>query len=350
MSIVRFTANPLIRPTDVKPSRAGYEVVGVMNAGTTCVDNEILLLLRVAERPVHDADEVVAPFLHPDDPAKGIALLRVRKDDPNLEMTDFRVFKYKGRTYLTSISHLRIARSKDGLHFEIDDAPALVPARRDEEFGIEDPRITKVGGAYYVNYTAVARTGIATALAVTRDFKTFERKGLIFAVENRDVTIFPEQIGGQYVCYHRPVTFGPGRPAIWCARSPDLMHWGEHTHVCGPRPGCWDNLKIGGGAVPMKTDRGWLAIYHGADDTQRYALGLLLTELDWPDKVITRSNKPLLAPEAPYEVEGFFGNVVFTCGAIAKPDGQVIIYYGAADKCIAAAETSIDYLLETLQS
>ena len=211
MSIVRFAANPLIRPSQVKPSREGYEVVGVMNAGATRVGDETLLLLRVAECPMHDPDEIVAPFLHPDDLSKGMALLRVRKDDPDLEMTDRRVFRYKGRPYLTSISHFRIARSRDGRHFQTDDVPAMMPERRDEEFGIEDPRITRIGDAYYINYTAVARTGIATALAVTRDFKTFERKGLIFSVENRDVTIFPELLGGQYVCYHRPVTSGGTR-------------------------------------------------------------------------------------------------------------------------------------------
>jgi len=348
MSIVRCADNPLIRPADVKPSREGYEVVGVMNAGATCVGDETLLLLRVAECPTHEPDEVVAPFLHPEDLSKGIKLLRVKKDDPDLERTDRRVFRYKGRLYLTSISHLRLARSKDGLHFQTDDVQAMVPERRDEEFGIEDPRITRIGDVYYINYTAVARTGIATALAVTRDFKTFERKGLIFSVENRDVTIFPEQVSGQYVCYHRPMTSGMGGPDIWFARSPDLVHWGEHARVCGPRAGCWDGWKIGGGAVPIQTSRGWLAIYHGADDTQRYALGLLLAELDRPDKVIVRSREPVLAPEAPYEVEGFFGNVVFTCGAIVKPDGRVTIYYGAADECIAAAETTIDDLLATL--
>lgn len=349
MSIIRYADNPLIRPADIKPSHEDYDVVGVMNAGAICAGDEILLLLRVAECPKHEPDEVVAPFLHWDDLAKGIQLLRIKKDDPDLEITDARIFNYKGQHYLTSISHLCIARSKDGRHFAIDESPTMVAERREEEFGIEDPRITQIGDEYYINYTAVSRIGIATALASSRDFKTFDHKGLIFAVENRDVTIFPEKINGQYVCYHRPVTSGMGRPGIWLARSPDLLHWGQHVHICGPREGFWDGWKIGGGAVPIKTNRGWLAIYHGADETQRYALGLLLTDLDQPDKIIARSKEPLLAPEAPYEVEGFFGNVVFTCGAVETPDDKVIIYYGAADECLAAAETTIDDMLATLK-
>jgi len=348
MSIIRNADNPLIRPADINPSHKDYDVVGVMNAGAICTGGEILLLLRVAECPKHTPDEVVASFLHPDDLRKGIQLLRIKKNDPNLEMTDARVFTYKGQHYLTSISHLRIARSKDGRHFAIDDTPAMLAERREEEFGIEDPRITRIGNDYYINYTAVSRMGIATALAVTRDFKTFERKGLIFAVENRDVTLFPEKVGGQYVCYHRPVTSGMGQTGIWLARSPDLLHWGQHVHVCGPRAGMWDGWKVGGGAVPIRTSRGWLAIYHGADESQRYALGLLLTDLNQPDKIIARSQEPLLAPETPYEVEGFFGNVVFTCGAAETPDGKVIIYYGAADECLAAAETTVDDMLATL--
>jgi len=346
--MIRFDENPLIRPSDVKPSRDDFQVVGAFNAGVTRVGDEIVLLIRIAEAPSSQDDEVVAPFLRPDRPGGDIEILRVRKDDPALEAGDPRVFIYKGQPYLTSMSHLRVARSRDGRHFAIEPRPALVPERPEEEYGIEDPRITRIGDAYYINYTAVSRHGIATALAVTRDFATFERKGLIFAVENRDVTIFPEKVDGKYLCYHRPVTSGFGGPDIWLARSPDLVHWGEHVRVCGRRAGLWDGWKIGGGAVPIKTDRGWLEIYHGADETQRYTLGLLLTELDEPHKIIARSRSPILEPVADYEREGFFHDVVFTCGALADPDGRVLIYYGTADQYTAGAETSVHDLLATL--
>lgn len=345
MKMERFKENPLITPADVKPSRDDFKVVCAFNCGAIRAGDEILLLLRVAERPAHRDDEVVAPILHPDDPARGIELLRVKKSDPELEIEDSRVFQYKGASYLTSISHMRLARSTDGRSFAIEDKPAMFPALRDEEYGIEDPRITKLGDDYYVNYSAISRTGIATGLARTKDFENFERLGIIFAPDNRDVTILPEKIDGRYVCYHRPIAAQFRRADIWMATSPDLIHWGDNRFVMGPNRGRWDGWRVGGGAVPIRTDKGWLSIYHAADADQRYCLGALLTDLTQPGKVIGSSPKPILTPDAPYEKEGFFGNVVFTCGAVAEDDGRVIIYYGAADERIAAAETMLDDLV-----
>ncbi|UCD28428.1 MAG: glycosidase, partial [Planctomycetota bacterium] len=263
MSIIRFDENPLIVPGDVKPSRSDFEVVCAFNAGCIRFNDEILLLMRVAERPPIGPDYVIAPILHPEDPSQGIDLFRVDRSNPAFEEIDSRLFSYKGKTYLTSISHLRIARSRDGRNFIIDERPAIFPEMRDEEYGVEDPRITQLGDKYYINYTAVSGNGITTALAVTKDFVRFERRGVIFAPENRDVTIFPEKIGGRYVCYHRPVAKLIGGADIWLAGSPDLINWGNHQHVCGPRSGMWDEYKIGGGAVPIKTEKGWLEIYHG---------------------------------------------------------------------------------------
>jgi predicted GH43/DUF377 family glycosyl hydrolase len=162
------------------------------------------------------------------------------------------------------------------------------------------------------------------------------------------VTILPEKIRGQYVCYHRPIAAQFKRADIWMAVSPDLVHWGDHRYVLGPQPGRWDSWRVGGGAVPIKTERGWLSIYHAADAEQRYCLGLMLTDLEHPERVIGCSPEPVLVPEASYERDGFFGNVVFTCGAVAEPDGRVIVYYGAADTCIAAAETTIRDLLAAI--
>jgi len=303
----------------------------------------------VAERPRPQAGEVVAPILHPEDPSQGIQILRARKGSPDLEEVDSRVFKYKGSTYLTSTSHLRLARSEDGRDFTVADTPALTPARREEEFGIEDPRITQIGDRYYINYSAISRMGISTGLAVTRDFATYERMGIIFVPDNRDVTIFPEKVGGLYVCYHRPVSGMFGRADMWLATSPDLLRWGDHRYVAGTRPGMWDCWRIGGGAVPFKTPKGWLEIYHGVDATQRYCLAAMLADAERPERIIGRSPTPILSPDAPYEREGFFGNVVFTCGAVADPDGRVLIYYGAADQCIAGAETTVQDLLAGLR-
>lgn len=349
MPLTRFAENPLIAPRDVKPSRDDFEVVCAFNCGAVRMDNDVLLLLRVAERPASKAHELVAPLLDPEDPARGLQIFRVKRGDPDLEEIDSRVFRYRGRLYLTSISHLRLAHSSDGRRFTIQDAPAMFPATRDEEYGMEDPRITLLDGEFHINYTAVSRHGIATGLATTRDFESYQRKGIIFAPDDRDVTVFPEKLGGKYVCFHRPMGTRFGQQNMWAAESPDLLHWGNHRFVCACRPGMWDELKVGGGAVPFRTDKGWLSIYHGADRNQRYCLGLLLTDLEQPHRVIARSNEPLLAPEAEYEKQGFFGNVVFTCGAVPDPHGRVVIYYGASDEFTCAVETTIQELLGTLE-
>jgi len=312
------------------------------------MDEEVLLLLRVAERPVSGPEELVAPMLDPDGSGNELTMLRVRRGDRDVEEIDSRVFRYKGNLYLTSISHFRLAHGTDGKHFSIQDVPSMFPATRDEEYGIEDPRIVVVGSEYYITYTAVSRRGIATALVSTRDFKTFERKGIIFAPDNRDVVVFPDKLGGRYLCLHRPMGGQFGGDSIWAAESPDLIHWGKHQFVGGPRPGKWDEKKVGGGAVPIRTDRGWLIIYHGVDRRERYCLGLLLTDLEKPSRVIARSVQPILEPQADYEKHGFFGNVVFTCGALPDADGRVVVYYGASDQCVCAAETTLRELLHTL--
>ena len=231
---------------------------------------------------------------------------------------------------LTSLSHLRIARSSDGIHFEIEDKPAIALTAEEESWGMEDPRITKIEDTYYINYTSVTENGAATSLISTKDFKQYKRYGIIFAPENKDVAIFPEKIGGMYIAFNRPVPAAIGKPEMWMAKSPDLIHWGEQKHFYGLSKGdesCWYNGRIGGGAVPIKTDRGWLKIYHAADKKNHYCLGAFLLDLENPSKIIAKTEKPILKPEKDYEKEGFFGNVVFTCGCFVRQE-TLIIYYG----------------------
>lgn len=328
----------------VRPSRPDFEVVGVFNPGVIRIENDVLLLLRVAEAPLLDtAVEVAAPTF---DASSGrLEVHRWGRDTAGLDVSDPRTVVLDGRTWLTSISHLRIARSADGIHFDVEPVPALSAATRLESFGIEDPRITLLDGRYWINYTAVSPHGISTALASTRDLRTFERHGIIFPPPNRDVTIFPERIGGRYAALHRPMPEGLGEPAIWIGRSSDLMDWGGHLPVAGPRRGGWDDLKVGGGAIPFRVtvgaQDGWLAIYHGVSRSPlEYSLGALLLDARDPARVLARSREPILKPEAPYEREGFFGGVVFTCGALAEGD-RIRVYYGAADGVTAVADLSL---------
>jgi Predicted glycosylase len=348
MQVYRYPENPLITPADVPPSRPDFEVLCAFNAGVAKHGDEIILLLRVAERAVSNDSVARVPVLKCD-PGKEpcLEIYEFQKSDPMIDFNDPRVIVTPEGTFLTTISHLRIARSKDGRHFTIDPSPAIFPDRPSEMYGIEDPRITKIGDTYYIQYKCVSPTGICVGLATTKDFITFEKKGIIFCPENLDVCIFPEKINGRYAALHRPVPRFFGQPNMWVAYSPDLMCWGDHHFLMGVQAGNWDSGRIGGGAIPIKTEQGWLEIYHGATPDDVYCLGAVLLDLDEPHKVIARGKDPILCPEAPYEVEGFVPNVVFTCGAVVDGD-RLSIYYGAADTVMAGADMSISDILSYL--
>ena len=349
---VREIENPLVTPEMVKPSREDFSVVCTFNAGVAVYGQEILLLMRVAEKPIsYDNGEVAVPMLEQQaDKTWEVAVKRLKADDPRYDFSDPRkVFdKEKGTyTYLTSISHLRLARSLDGIHFAVEEKPFIKPDQELEAFGTEDARITKIGDVYYINYTAVSGNGITTALAVTRDFRFVEKKGIIFVTENRDVTIFPEKIGGKYFALTRPVPRQIGSARMWVAESPDLYHWGGHVPLKLPRHE-WDGARNGGGAVPIKTEKGWLILYHGADSvSNRYCMNAALLDLEDPTRVLAAAREPVLQPEAPYEVAGFYPNVVFSCGAFLK-DSIVHMYYGAADRVMALARAELSDLWKAM--
>jgi predicted GH43/DUF377 family glycosyl hydrolase len=332
----------------IRPSRSDLEVVGVFNPAATRQGDDIVLLLRVAEAPRKASDsEVVAPVFNAS--TRQLDFRRWTVGTAGLDVTDPRVIVFEGKSWLTSISHLRVARSRDGIHFDVEHTPALSPETELESFGTEDPRITLIDGTYWINYTAVSPLGIATALASTKDFRTFARHGIIFPPNNRDVTIFPERIGGHYVALHRPMPEGIGEPAMWSATSRDMIAWGDHKFLATGRSESWDDAKIGGGAVPFRVKDGWLAVYHGVSKSpMQYSLGALLLDANDPSVVLARSREPILAPETAYEREGFFGGVVFTCGLVT--DGDVVrIYYGAADGVTAVADLSLAEILGGLE-
>lgn len=346
MSIFRSPKNPVIEPKDIKPSGGDFEVIGAFNAGVARFRGEVILLVRVAERPISTHPDIVLSGVY-DTAERKIVLKEFSKDDGETDFSDPRLIITPSETYLTSISHLRLARSKNGIDFEIDDRPTMVPANDVESFGIEDARISVVGGVFYITYVAVSPFGVTTCLASTEDFNSFERYGVIFCPDNKDALLFPERIGGKYYALHRPVSSLFKKNEIWIAESPDLKFWGNHRCLMGPQKGLWDGVKIGASAVPFKVSEGWVEIYHGVDEENRYCLGAVLLDGEKPWKVVARSKKPLFEPETDYECEGFFGNVVFSCGALFE-NGKVGIYYGAADTTVCYAEMPIEDVLENL--
>lgn len=348
----RSFANPIITPEMVKPSRSDFKVDGTFNAGVTRHGDEIVMLVRVAESVISvNPREIVVPTLGHEGGTWILGLTVFRRDDPAFDFSDPREIKLvadRRQTFLTSMSHLRIARSSDGIKFTVDDQPFLFPANRYEKFGCEDARITLIEGRHYINYTSVSDLGICTSLAVTDDFVTHERLGIIFSPDNRDVCLFPRKIGGHYWALHRPAPSHFGAPNIWLANSPDLIHWGNHRILAERTDTGWQSSKIGGGAPMLETEKGWLQVYHGVDQHQRYSLGALLLDLHDPSVVVRQLDTPIAKPTEPYEIRGFFHNVVFTCGAILD-DKELRIYYGAADRVMALGTVALDELWHAMR-
>ncbi len=257
------------------------------------------------------------------------------------------------------ISHLCVARSANGIDgWRIDQKPTLVANPREypeEVWGIEDPRITYVPELeqYAVAYTSFSRGGPGVSLALTKDFRTFDRYGVIMPPEDKDAALLPRRINGYWAMIHRPVTTLGAH--MWISYSPDLRHWGSHKVILeARRGGWWDANKIGLCSPPIETPKGWLMIYHGVRHTASgsiYRLGLALFDLERPDVCLQRGESWMFGPEAPYERSGDVNDVVFPCGQTIGADGDTIhLYYGAADSCIALATGSIRALLAWLEA
>jgi predicted GH43/DUF377 family glycosyl hydrolase len=261
----------------------------------------------------------------------------------------FRSHRRNGR------SVIGYADSDDGFAFAVHDQPFLVPATagdfaRYEEYGVEDPRICHIpeDDAYYITYSAYSRYGVRIGLARTRTFEQVERISLITEADYRNVVLFPERFDGRYVRLDRPHSdIAPW--SIWLAYSPDLVHWGDARLVMRPLAYHWDEMKIGPGATPFRTEHGWLHIYHGVFPTMDgsvYRLGVALHDLTDPSVVLGVGDDWILQPEEVYEVTGYVHNVVFTCGAVPEEDGTVKIYWGGADTVLCVGTARIADLVE----
>ena len=259
----------------------------------------------------------------------------------------FRSHKMNGRSILGK------AESNDGYHFSADDNPFMVPAtegvfKEYEAYGIEDPRIVSLDGEFLITYSAYSRHGVRIGLAKTKDFKTVERFSLITEADYRNVVIFPETFDGLYARLDRPHSeISPW--SIWISYSPDLVYWGESKLIMKPLQYHWDEMKIGPGATPIKTSRGWLSIYHGVFPTMDgcvYRLGAALHDLEDPSIIIAVGDEWILEPEEVYETSGYVHNVVFTCGAVPENDGSVKIYWGGADKVMCVGTVNLEALVD----
>lgn len=301
----RSAANPILTATDWP-----YPVNVVFNPAAALVDGETVLLARVEE--------------------------------------------------LTGVSHLTVARSANGIDgWSIGAEPLLAPEPgvESELWGFEDPRVVWVPelACWVITCTAYGLAGPAVYLATTKDFRSVERYGIVQHPEDKNAALLPERVRGEWILFHRPMTaFGGSRGEILLSRSPNLRTWSAPEQVLKPRRGAWwDSLRIGIGPPPLRTDRGWLVIYHGVKQTVSgaiYRVGLALVDLDEPTHVLGRASEWVFGPDAPYEREGDVPNAVFPCGLIHDADsGEVRLYYGAADTSICLATAHLDELLDAIE-
>jgi len=301
----RHAANPILRAADWP-----YPAHTVFNAGACRIGDETILLVRVEDRRGH--------------------------------------------------SHLTVARSNDGVtNWQIDPKPSFAPEidhHSEEAWGMEDPRLTWLEDRqeWIIAYTAFSPSGPLVSLARTKNFTSFSRMGPVMPPEDKDAAVFPCRFRGRYAMIHRPVSTGSSGAHIWISFSPDLVHWGDHQILLHARLGAWwDANKIGLSPPPMATAEGWLILYHGVRRTANgclYRLGLALLDLENPCRVLRRSDEWIFAPEAPYERQGDVGDVVFPCGWILdEASGEIRIYYGGADSCVALATARLPDLLDYLR-
>jgi beta-1,2-mannobiose phosphorylase / 1,2-beta-oligomannan phosphorylase len=257
------------------------------------------------------------------------------------------------------ISHLTVARSVNGIDgWSIEPTPLLEPDNEtaSEQWGFEDPRVVWVEelARWVITCTAYGPAGPAVFLATTADFDTIERYGIVRHPEDKNAALLPHRIDGRWVLLHRPKTeFGGGRGEIVLSRSPDLFSWSAPEQVLQPRAGAWwDSLRVGLGPPPVRTEHGWLLIYHGVKETvggEVYRIGVALLALDEPTRVLHRLPTWILAPLAPYERTGDVPNVVFPCGLVHDPQtDEVRLYYGAADSSICLATAQLADVVEAV--
>lgn len=277
-------------------------------------------------------------------------------------------------------SHIAFATSEDGVSWTLqpdlaldrDDALALLQSLEphrplDEElWRIYDPRLLEIDGEVVLSFAADTTHGLRPGLA-RRTAAGWEAVAL-GPPDDRNNVVFPELIDGRYHRLQRPMheyggeALGAGKYGIWTSASPDLVHWGDTRFIADRSIAPYANDKIGPGAPPLRTEMGWLCLFHAvsvlADVTQRgweaswektYVAGALLLDLDDPSRLVAAAPIPALAPEAPYETEGFRNDVIFPTAAVAV-DGDVWMYYGAADTVIGLATAPIDAVVEFVLS
>lgn len=353
----------LVRPQQVFASSPKFRMRGVFNpAACRMADGNILLLARIGETPYHGERY----FLSPKMMGTNTFSYRMEKILRQKGQVSSEAFTTReGLIRLPTLSHLRrIVLSPSGEKvLSISDKPDFFGISGEGEFGVEDPRITylKEEGAYVMTYVSVSEhAGVSSNLATSKDLKRWNRVGIVFCQQNKDVVLFPRKINGEYVALHRPEgTMNFNRPSIWISYSKDLTYWGRDRPLLCPRFGSWEELRIGAGTPPLEIKEGFLEIYHGVsfvdpknpDAGKHYCAGAILFDKQDPQTILARSPKtdPLIVPSLPEEKVGFVDNVVFPTGLVPTENGkELLIFAGAGDSALSVRRLGIKAILNQL--
>ncbi len=366
----------LLYPRDIKPSSKRFEVLGVLNPGALRLSNgRIVLYVRVIERLKKRQDKkyfYVPRF-------SGIDKFQIKIDKfpkENIVRWDNIAIEFEnGTKRLTTLSHLRrVFLDKDGFRvLKIEQRPGFYGISNNSELGVEDPRIVKIEDKYYMTYVGLSKDeGISTYLAVSENGIKWERKGIIFGEQDKDVVLFPEKIKDKYVAFDRPEgNFEFSTPHIWIAYSKDFLHWGELKAV-QLLPKHKDFYRNGAGPPPIKTEKGWLFIFHEVSSQKSsgflssikkflrikikqgpdvYTTWVALLDLNNPEKLIARSQSPIIIPKKKYEISFEGKEVVFPTGIILNENKKdILVYSGAGDVYVTVKKIKLDNILKNLKN
>src|SRR3989344_3816652 len=331
----------IIKPIDFKPSSKDFEIIGTINPAVARLSNgDILLYVRVIEKLIKDEDKefVYSPRM-------------IGKKD----------FKYTLDKFPKSS-----ITEKNPLDFGFID---------DGEFGIEDPRITKIKDRYIMTYVTLSKYGdISVSYAISKDLKNWRRKGVMFQEQNKDVIIFPEIIGDHYIAINRPEgNFQFSLPHMWLSYSKDLKHWGHPKPLILSKSKIgWDSGRVGSGTPPIKTKKGWLILYHAVEEKKvndyflikllkktlglsniitQYNVGAVILKLENPSEILMKTKDPLFSPTKKYE-KGVIEkkNVIFPTGMVLSNNKKdLLIYSGAGDVMTEVKKISINEIMKALR-
>ncbi|MBU0907164.1 MAG: hypothetical protein KKD18_05000 [Nanoarchaeota archaeon] len=379
----------LISPKDIKPSSDKFEVLGALNpAAVRLPDGKIIAYVRVIEKLKTTKDEKY--FYSPRMVGKNKFKVKIDrfKKETAVGSTDFDFIFKDGTKRLTFISHFRkVILDKTGFKvLSIDKHPSFFGLADDGELGVEDPRITKIGDLYVMTYVSLSvEQNISTAMATSRDCINWERRGIIFGEQDKDVVIFPEKINGKYVAFDRPEgSFQFTQPHIWIAYSNDLTSWGDLKPISCIYEEAGFCPRNGAGPPPIKTKKGWLLLYHAVTEFQEseeeifkkikktinspenllkklsnlkkealrkfsiYSVGAALFDLNNPEKLIAKTKKFIITPDKDYETTFEDKKAIFPTATISEGD-NLLIYSGAGDRFTTVKKVSLNEILRNLK-